>query len=105
MGQGRGHQQEATASVVAVGSHVDTRMMTLTIVGRRVRITRGGPLPHAGSRMGVAPGVAANSGAVRAGDIGSCAGLQARAAVGDGLDLHHMPQTAAGLRPGWTEPE
>lgn len=36
-------------------------------------------------------------GVVRAGDAGSYAGLQARSVVGDALDLHHMPQAAAGF--------
>jgi hypothetical protein len=35
--------------------------------------------------------------AVRAGDAGSFGGLQARSIVGDALDLHHMPQRAAGF--------
>ena len=35
--------------------------------------------------------------AVKAGDAGSFAGLQRGSVVGDGLDIHHMPEAAAGF--------
>lgn len=71
---------------------------TLT-TSRRVEGSASPRVPAAAKRTSrsVAAGASEPARAVRAGDAGSYADLQARTAVGDALDLHHVPQAAAGF--------
>lgn len=54
----------------------------------------GGRVPKAFRRLGrkFVPGRSSNSSSVSDGDVGSFRDLQKRSVVGDGLDLHHVPQ-------------
>ena len=80
--------------------------MGAALVGRMAYATQmaNGTLTARFAAQGISATGAGAGGAVRAYEVGTFNALRSRSAIGDGLDLHHVPQTrpASQVVPGYT---